>query len=389
MPGAIVLPLTIDGYPCQVEDDLTDGIAQSIISHQILGWSGPVLENMGTESRTISMKTLWEGDDYAGHAEWMQIYSNSFGPHEIVHPVYGLLFGEISRVSVVHGSSEIDSVHIDIEFIENGMPNFAEQAAASTLRMSVIKRADAIVKQSISTVEKKTSTYSFSLIGKIKSLIGKMQSAVRKGIVSVDNLVNDLVFPLTIPGDVVAQAFYLCASVQDSHDRLMSAPRSALTGFQNRITALRSLFEKDGDPVVVTAIQIASVFTSCSMTADALDEYSRRIKRATGTGDIPTRGDIEGLAVFMRTYAKPVIERDRGGTSSLAALVSELSDQTLSVISLLGDERTIMVSQESSIYVILLANRVHRGRAEAVCKRNGIENPNRVIGEIVIPREEF
>jgi len=396
MPGLILLPMTIDGFRCQVEGDVNDGLSRSVVEHAVVGFNGPRTEDMGLESRTMKFKTLWEGDDYDRHEQFLKMFvdtaSGAGSKNRIMHPEYGPLFGNIRRVDVNHVVDERQAVHIDIDFLQEGVPKFAIEEPF--IAGVVTAAAQAVVNNANDKANAALSAGSAIDKDKAKVSAGKMISAAAIG-AAIDSYVHDITFLTSLPGSVVEGAFRVCASMEERRERIMSAPKSAMAGFKARVEAMIQLFRRSGDKTAETILEIAGAVSMCRMGAIALDGFTvaardtggtqTAVSGSTGSAQRPTRADVEGVIWIVRDMAKPAIEADRANTASLARLVADMTTAAERVAASLDGEREITVNRESNIFVVLLNAKVHRSKAEAVCRRNGIENQNRVIGKIFVP----
>ena len=383
MPGKTILPMAIDDYSCAVEDDVSNTLTRGVIEHRPIGYNGPLLEDTGLESNRLVFNTLWSGDNYAGHDQFLTQYANRLSTdylYRITHPEYGDIYGAIVSAEVTHKFDEINGVHIRITFVQEGESRFSR--TATSLTNAVAGLAQSLADEAVATVDHSMFTGG-SGAGREKVAAGTItiKSAVTNGMIAADHFINDLRFGLSLPSQLVEQAFRYCASAEESTDRVLRAPSSAIAAFRARIAVMIDLFRHDDNGQISEVLAIASALSVCRMSATALDSY-RRSTRAESQLQPPTHQDVEGVVWQARDCAGPVIAAYRGQLPSLEMIVATLTDDGSSILSRMGVERQHDVPRPTNIYVILMELQIPTSRAEAICARNNIENPNRVVGRI-------
>jgi len=388
MPGKMTIPMNIRiagiNYPCECVDEPEDSFPKNIVEHKIIGYNGPKLEDTGLNARKLSIKTIWRNENYSAHEKFLQAYIRNKSELIITHPVYGDIVGSISSAKAINAPREIDCAHILIEFTEYGEPQLHNSYLF--LYGNIAANAPALVDDILEHSNRRIMGQFLNKIDSMKQVVGQVSSRVNLATAMANTVVDAALFPATIPGQFVEMAVRVVESANDNKEKLLQSPVATMNRIRFALLALcrnlEEFFEPSGGRIMADLIRSYQLFNECLMIAMLCDNV------LSNPGRILFE-DIETCVNSMRNFAKEIIVADRPGTTTLAQAVNETTNQSKEIMANLSRERVVEILQETTIFNVLLMNRIHRSRAEQVCRRNWIENPNKVRGRIIIPQSDY
>jgi len=376
----------INGFPCEFLDGVEDGLSRAVIAHNIIGYDGVELEDMGLRERTLSLTALWEGEKYNECAVFLRKYveeSGSPASDRIVHPAFGLIFGKITSIQILEDAREVASCRTRVSFTEDATPNFNKFGFYVFGQLSA--HTPKILSACLSFISKAVSGAPRRFMDKLSASVGTVQSSINLAQRQITSLVNSMIFPATLPGEVAQAAFGLCATFEKNVENIMASPLASIQEVQIFSKRRAAQTENDMGPNPLSdAISFAAITFAGSTLARFLDaantpKYKERV--------LPN--DVQKVNRQFRLFAQPIIDANRGETSALAQVVAMLDDATRQTVKNLSGYRQVYVDAPRSIYMILLQNRIHRSKADVVLDINGIINPNTVFGELLIPQPDW
>jgi len=376
----------INNFPCEFLDGMEDDLPRAVVAHNIMGFNGVELEDMGLRERTVLLTALFEGDNYSDYATFLDRYvanSGSVTSDIIVHPNFGFVFGKITSVQVLEDAREIASCRMRISFTENGKPAFNKLARHIFGKLSV--EAPKILSACLSFISGAVSGAPRQFMDNLSAQVGMVQSSINLAQTQITSFVNSMIFPATLPGEVARAAFGLCATFEKNLDNIMSAPLASIQEIQiiskRRGEQIRNAI---GANPLSDALEAAGITFAGSTLARFLDAANTpRYK------DRVLPNDVLRVNRQFRLFAQPFIAANRAETSALAQAVAMLDDATQQTIKNLSGYRKVYIDAPRSIYIILLQNRIHRSKADIVLDINGIVNPNTIFGDLLVPRPDW
>jgi len=388
------MPATIDGFECEIlsAGDETTG---SVAEHKLIGYDGAALEDCGIDSQRYTFQTIWSGENYLNHFAFREKYRTKRGLNEIFHPVYGLLKGKIKKIGATHEADEIDCVSIDIEFTEEGTSEFSTSARMRTNTRSVAEVGQEVADEVVARVSRSIFGAARNRLNRLKAAINRMESRVNLGVSIMNDHVKALIFPLSIPGIIAKNAFLICASLKNAGNQIANSPKNGLIALLEQTRAIGQLFGRT-DGAIENAIVEAGTYLSAFMTEEAFREIGERDTSVVSLQAGSVRSVVEPVEALSKRDVDEMVSTVRRSTSEIydapqalkevALIVAEAGREALARI---GGERIVEIKSETNIYSVLMGARVDRARAFDVCLRNNIENPNRVIGTVYLPQEDF
>jgi hypothetical protein len=376
------MPAQVDGFDCEVLNT-DDEITRSVVEHKLIGYDGAALEDCGVDGRTYSFETMWANENYPNHKDFLENYRTKQAFNTVFHPVYGLLTGKIKRIRAVHNPEETDCVNITVEFTEEGMSS-VEISRGDFNSIAEVGQACA------DEIVGKTSQSIFGAgrerTDRLSAAIHQMESRINLSVSIMNDYVKALTFPLSIPGRIAQNAFLICAGLQNAGREIINSPKNGLIAFTEQVRAIGRLFGRT-DSAIEEAIIEAGAFTAAFTAEEVFNGIASAPigERRSASGSEPSRRDIEDMVNTVRQSVSEIY--DAPNALKEAVLIAAEAGRT--ALSRMGGERIVEIESETNIYSILMGARVDRAKAFDVCLRNDIENPNRVVGVIYLPQEDF
>jgi prophage DNA circulation protein len=391
MPGELTIPMSVKigltPYFCECVGETEDTLTRQIVEHNIIGYDGAKLEDTGLNSRKFNLHTIWRDAAFYAHDKFLKAYADNRSEVVIAHPIYGDAVGSINSVSVSNVYNEIDCAHIKIEFTEHGTPTMHNGYLTLVYGAIFPKGALTAIDMNEYASAKISGLAAFlGSINSIKQVVGQAASKVNMATAMANTVIDAAMFPATIPGQFVEMAVRAVESANGIKDKLLQSPASEISRIRAAMGALcrnlEEFFEPSGGEIMADLIRSYTVFNECLMIAQVCDNAIANPQR------ILTQ-DIEASLNMMRRFAKEVIQKNREDTAALADAVNEITNAARITMSKINNERIVTVVQETTIYNVLLMYNITRDKAQRICIRNWIENPNSVRGRLILPQADY
>jgi hypothetical protein len=387
MSGLNTIQIEIDGLKCECVERTRDSFERSIVAHRIIGFNGCFLEDSGLNSRSIELETLWHNENYNNHEIFLAEYSETFGPNKIVHPVYGTVWGKIQSVCVVHNSIEKRAAHISLRFLENGEPQtkFKELHLYGTAAANTQSVVGEMLQIAQSQIGKRAGL--INKMNDVRSMMATSKARVSQGINVFNTVIDSITYPSTLAGEMVEIAVNIVDSANSGVDKLVQSPAAAIFGVRERLLLLRTQISRQpdlGGDILADLVLSYTLFNECLLVARVNDEY----ESSRSSNFVESANIASGLARSIKNlkkFALEIISANRTETKMLAKTVATVAEGVEQTLANSSAEREIEINGETSIYTVLLAQGIMPEYAEIICRRNNIENPNKVSGKIFVP----
>jgi len=373
------MPAKIDYLECEILH-VEDPISRSIAEHQLIGYEGAALEDLGVEKKSHNFETLWANDYYYNHFTFLEKFRNGSKFNTIVHPVYGTLTGKIKTVRPVHAPDEINCVRISIEFIEEGSKEIGGKNEFVDDLVSVSDIGQEVAKG----IEKNAAKNIFGMarerVDNLSAALSQIEGRINLKVSQVADFVKAMTFPLSIPGKIARTAFEICVTAIDTVAGVGQNVKGEISMFQNMTFDLAKKYEQV-DKVFFYAIITAGAYIAAFKAQECFEEIQER-----GTSQV-SRRDVEEIVQMIRRQIKEITKDEQSSPlAQVALIIAEKGRETLAKM---GGYKKFVVEKETNIYAVLMRGRIDRSKAWQVCLRNDIKNPNRVSGEIYLPESDY
>lgn len=380
------MPGGVNGFFCEILDSVEDNFSRAVIAHNIIGYNGVELEDMGLRERTISFTALFNDVDYNGVGQFLNEYvQNSGSPasDHIIHPQFGFIYGKIVSLDVIEDAREIASCRIRINFVEDGKPNLNGFALYVFGELSL--KAPNLLSDCLAFISKMVSGSPRGFMDELSAMTGMVTSSINLAQTQLTSFVNAMLFPATIPGEIARAAFGLCATFEKNLANIMASPLASIQEIQALAKRRSEQIERNiGTNPLSDALIFAGVTFAGSTLARFLDAANTQQYKES---ILPN--DVLRVNRQFRLFAQEFIQKNRADTTALAEITAMLDDATRQTIANLSGYRKVYIDSPRSIYTILLQYRIHRLKADIVLDINGIINPNTVEGNITIPQPDY
>lgn len=99
-------------------ETIEDTFSKSIATYEFPYKDGAMLEDMGQRAHAIRIRCYFLNEDYENHKALIQyLDTTEERTHELIHPQYGIILGQIESVHIYHDDRE-ETAEIDLVFIE-------------------------------------------------------------------------------------------------------------------------------------------------------------------------------------------------------------------------------------------------------------------------------
>ncbi|CAB1222479.1 DNA circularization protein [Acinetobacter bouvetii] len=96
---------------------INDSWSKTIAVHQAPYSNDASVEDMGNEPRRISIQALYAGEDYLTWLNALLAALQENGPGELIHPIFGICYAQVTNHSVNHDVDNYDSCSFSIDFV--------------------------------------------------------------------------------------------------------------------------------------------------------------------------------------------------------------------------------------------------------------------------------
>jgi len=373
------MPAKIDYLECEFLH-VEDQISRSVVEHQLIGYEGAALEDCGVEKKTHTFETLWANEYYYNHFTFLEKFRKGSKFNTIVHPVYGTLKGKIKNVRCVNAPDETDCARISIEFIEDGSQEINGRDNFFAKSSSVADLADDVAEYIENYAAKNMFGVLKERVDGVSAALSQMEGKINLRVSQVADFVKAMTFPLSVPGKIARTAFEICVTAIDTIAGVGQNVKGQISMFQNMTFDVARKYRQTDD-VFYDAIVSAGAYIAAFKAQECFEEIQESGAKET------SRRDVEEIVNTVRRQISEISKNDHSSPLARVALI--IAEKGRETLAKMGGERKIVVEKESNIYAVLMRGRIDRSRAFEVCLRNNIENPNRVVGEIELPENDY
>jgi len=225
--------------------------------------------------------------------------------------------------------------------------------------------------------------FSFAIfINQLDAALTQMEGRINYSLNVASTAVNTIVFPMSIPGRIAKNAFYVCASVLSNLKTIAQSPNNAAVALFSQTNAIAQLFDRE-NKVIKDAITSASVYFAAFAAQESFESAAN-----SNTDTISCR-DIDETVAIIRRKISEIAENDKSQNLQLQKLGLIVAESGRQALAKVGGAQRLEIKTQTNIYTVLLRGRIDRSKAWQVCLRNNIENPNRVEGVVYLPESDY
>lgn len=402
--------------------DIDDGFKKTIAKYDYPYVDGSDLEDMGLEARTVRLKAVFMGENYANLSAFIEALKEQ-GPGEVEHPLFGTFKAVPESVSIRHDERAYFA-DVDITFIEHKELTFAAPVYMASSKMGecselIIESStqaednlgSALDEEGIADDVSSEGLGESGFMAIIAGFTSKVRNAMRKinvVVSTVKGYINQATAPFklitsavsyatNLPGSILGSFAQGIESVAGAYIGLINAPGKFMDSFNfglKKMEAVLGDFQGNKSMKASWHTTKASALTtsaSIELAADesaengeslSLKEYGSDIE--VSRTQLMTIDEIDAIVVVVREAVNVAIEvvRDAYGDSGFdlelvlkaqALLIQETADQIR-----LKRERIIEyeVLSDSSLHVIAFNLYGDLNEAERLLRINKIIEPN-------------
>jgi len=289
-----------------------DGIDNALVQHEYPYSNGADLEPMGLKARVVSLRVHFIGEQYEQHKVFLEWLEQSNAARKFVHPVYGLLIGDIAK-SLCRHDDTLQHAAIDITFVENGattaLPvqklavtdavNNAAVTGANN-RLSWLQNALNNAQKTYASAKARISAYQ-NKIATASARFTATMSAVSNPATSFTSLLN---WATSVPATLALSCAQAAERYSVAYKTLKSTPANFIGKLDSSLRALEKSFSGfgSGDAATTaagTAVQIILKLTCAETLAVATaDVFSQEqtlratIKTAESVSPVDAAGNF-------------------------------------------------------------------------------------------------
>ncbi len=388
------------GLPLDVEI-LDDYFESAIARYEYIGRNGADLENMGEKAHVVRIRCYFLNENYELHKGLINYLRATATEHELMHPEYGLIKGQIESV-IVHHNDRKATAEIDLTFVEQ-MSGIIEPVQA----VSVDQDMEDQFEQGVSDLTEK-----LSWLDKINNATAQGRAAMRavdKYVKLLQGTLNQIANPANsltaminygtnLPGTVMS-ALAHCAeryallynTAANSPNRFMTSLTAGLAELENASgiyrgytkvhTAQRMCLELS---YALKTDKTAALAQKGERLTKAFDERGRFVKNPATLDKPLTVDELESLLALVRGKIQEAVDEARD-MQSLKNMAQILTDHVASTKKDRPKVITISVDPPMPLHLVCLKYGMSYEDAEQIMALNkNVKNPSFMSGEVKI-----
>jgi len=413
--------------PLELET-IEDTFEQAIARHEYPHVDGADLEKLGQGVRQVRLRAIfWDQPNHIGydnHKALLELLQEA-AQLELTHPKYGLVKGEINRLSVRHDDSE-RYAEVDFDFLEQRR----ESTAGLTTVVDVVASMEAALSEALLEEMSRLSAYAMTVIGnqadgilevdldpelgimeqftgvsraawdyvkKVDSAVNKLEGTLLEISSPANRLVSTIDFGTNLPGRVLGSLARCVERYTVLYDRLTGSPKRFLDSLRGGLLQLEASLPAE----FASQVRAVGAARACLALGEIFgaDDDNRRANLAAGAtaafdpagnrlysaepAPVLTVREMEDAAALARAWVQEAIELDRTRTE-LKEMARTLIDH-LSQVKVSGEELVaLQVDQPLPLHLVCLAAGLPYRDAERLLAVNRIRRPNFTQGEVLV-----
>jgi prophage DNA circulation protein len=419
--------ILFDGDELLVED-ITDEFPSTNIEHEYLEMDGASVEPKGQKARKIRFKAWFIDEDYPWHKYFLNKLKGLKGPYELIHPMYGLMFGFVGNVTVHHDHDDT-SCSLDITFTETidepepklradiegsledaFVDGFKELEATYAAALEEALGADgadladteipegAGIMETLSNFTGTVREYASA----VSSAVARMDATMNQVSSLANSVVATVEFATNLPGRVAGSIANVCDRVASGLQALNDAPGLFAQNFMDAIDQIDSSLSQmstsgsTGQAAVdnvrkhlrtqgamAVALHVGYIFGSDEDDRDSLRKYEQD-GGADSPPDVLTVHAIEESLALTRVNMQAAVDEFRE-IKALKIMADALLEHA-SHVKLEKDRiKTILVDNPTPLLKLCHDNGLpYKYAARVLALNPQIKNPNFISGQVQI-----
>jgi len=106
-------------------ESVDDSWTRRVVEYQYPQRAGADLEDMGREPLRMAFRAIWFGPGYKAECQKFLSAFEAGGSGTLVHPVFGSVYAQCTRMSMRHTHEQGNSASADLEFVEDQLDQAA------------------------------------------------------------------------------------------------------------------------------------------------------------------------------------------------------------------------------------------------------------------------
>ena len=265
----------------------TDDSAQrATVEHAYPYRDGAAVEDLGRGARRVTCEAIFYGADYEQRLQSFVRALDVAGEGDLQHPVFGILWAQLSGYRIHHEADHVDQARVSLEFIESAPDQpFFDQSLASqkvdaigaATAAATAAAADAVGK----VVDKLTANLAKSPLAKLAELRAKMEGVIKKATDSVNGWIKSGLDVLAEPRAWAADLAGAAGTLLDTKAFLVGLPGQLMNDWRDVGTLFAGLFPSSG----AGAAPMDAVSTPTQAQAEAAVDATLAVALATSQAD--------------------------------------------------------------------------------------------------------
>lgn len=304
-------------FDCIRTDDSAD---RSVAEHAYPYIDGADIEDLGRGPRKVSTEAIFYGDDYEQRLRHFIQVLDEPGEGDLIHPVFGVMFAQLTSYRIRHEADNIDQASITLEFTEStpSQPFFdhklASQKAAAIGQQSEAARA-ASAEAMAQVVDQ---THAANPLAALDALRAAMTAPLAAALKAVNGVVASGLDVIAYPRAWASDIGALLGGALDLRNFIPGIANGLLNDLRDVSTLLDALFAPTGGSAPATLVPgrapteaqaVAAIDVNLSVVqATGHAEAVQAVLEAEADTASLSPSDIETMANDARTALQSAID---------------------------------------------------------------------------------
>jgi len=377
-----------------------DGFDKAIAVHEAPYKDGAETEDLGFTARAISLHCVFYGDNYADHIDLVSAISDG-NVLQFVHPIYGTLKVRCKGCTI-NNNEQAEQADVDLELIEDGTPTAEVKSITAASAVKAAQQAfsdnnDATVDNITDKIAAAGNVSSSLSLSDITGAVASFEAVMSTVTNPATSLVSLVEYASDVPGQLCEAVQKAVERVAESYRTLSTAPDTFIAKLEESYSELIDSFEDfkaetSAACAVRMALEVSGIFAAAETAQASINTAAESEFDAAGNLTAATTDETELLNSLQ-------IDRILNSANTIinVAVVADPSNAALKTISaaLISSARaikakaevvkTVHISEQTPIMLVLLQNNLPYTAADAVLKLNpDIKDANRIQGDVKI-----
>jgi prophage DNA circulation protein len=412
-------------------ETLDDQFESAISRHEFPFKDGALLENMGQKARTVAIRCyFWDDGKHQTYDDHVKLINHLKEKNlfELIHPMYGSMFGMIERVGVRADDRQM-TAEVDITFVENLREDISEfryedvvvaadQAVVDTqdeqmnqfedelqdelgAEATAINNVELDPEQGILEQFSGISQKARAVVKQIDAAVAAFESTLNDVTQPVNSLIATVNYGTKLPGRVIGSIAKMVDRYVTLYKTVTGAPsrfmRNLRSAINNLISTLPLSSRMRKHLLVAVSTQGAHAVAQYYATDETQRQILRRLEKQS-TFDVTGRylnppiaepvytvNELEASVLISREMLQEAIDSDGGRSISSLKVMARVLVDHISNIKLEREKIiTIDLDNPMPLHLVCLRYGLDYHYAERLVAINSIPRPNFTGGSLQI-----